>query len=767
MKKPSIFCCLIPLFFFLSYPLGAKVQFTGIDLSPDNRFLFTAESLGARQKALFVSRLDDLSLQQLTAFPERLELLENNRTLQVRSVFGAVRIPVSGGLPRSILGFPSFAGGASVSGGRVENIAPSADGRWILQVEPVSSAYGNLALIDVQTGAKTIVASHVERPDMHFPACWSPDSRVFVYVHGNKLYYYAINAASISLVDEKYRLIGEGAINSVYWGNAGDFFYLRGSTVYRVRGSELFARTLYAGFLEIGVMAGQIPFDFDPSFDSFWIAPDSRSMLLAKGGRNIFYYPLDTKADTGNISLPYLMIPWSSYKLAVLWSPGGVITLVASVLGKNGGEIMAFRLNTAAPSMTFNGLAGPVGGGAALSPDGTKALFWGEKGVVLYDYINWRLLQTVSTRPAFSCIWMGNEEFITGDERRIERVRISGKRDLVCLAGTVEAAFEEAGNRILVREGGVWFATDGYSSWAEADHPAVKRASLVSDSYRVYLEKQLAGPYVNLPMIRDIRNVGTIPLFSAGGEESSAGISPAGGIVPSGRSMDIAVSSGEDNYFSYGRRNGTRELALCFDLYDDASGLPTVLDALKEFGIRATFFLNGEFIRRHPEAAAEIAGAGHEAASMFFTPIDLSDARYLVGGDFVSRGLARNEDEFFQATGGELSLLWHPPYYAVSADIIAVSAKAGYKTIGRDIDPMDWVSRGDARRIGLEQRSASEMVDLIMEQKQPGSIIPIRLGLLAGGRSDYLYNRINVLLDALTRSGYDVVTVSALLEHAR
>ncbi|MDR1903618.1 MAG: polysaccharide deacetylase family protein [Treponema sp.] len=761
MKKQSIFCCLITAALFLAAPLGAKIQFTGIDLSPDNRFLFTAEASGSRQKALFTSHLADLSLQQLTAFPERLELLENDKTLQVRSVFGAVRVPVSGGLPRNIMGFPSFVGGAPILGGRVENIAPSADGRWILQVEPVSPAYGNLALIDVQTGAKTVIASHVERPDMYFPACWSPDSRVFVYVRGNKLYYYAINASSISLVDEKYRLIGEGAINSVYWGKAGDFFYLRGSTVYRVRGSELFTRTLYAGFLEIGAMAGRIPFDFDPSFDSFWIAPDSRSMLLAKGDRNIFYYPLDINADTGNISFPYLMIPWSSYKLAVLWSPGGVITLIASVLGKNGGEIMAFRLNTAASSMTFGSLAGPVGGGAALSPDGTKALFWGEKGIVLYDYINWRILQTVSTRPAFSCIWMNNEEFITGDERRIERVRISGRRDLICLAGTAEAAFEETGNRILVREGGVWFATDGRSPWVEISAPAVKHPSLVSDSYRVYIEKQLRGPYANIPMIRNTRTVGTVPLFS-GIEEPSAGT------LPPESSVNLAGAlEGDDDYFSRGSRNGMRELALCFDLYDDASGLPTVLEALKEFGIRATFFLNGEFIRRHPEAAIEIAGAGHETASMFFTPIDLSDARYLVGGEFVSRGLARNEDEFFKATGSELSLLWHPPYYAVSRDIISMSAKAGYKTIGRDIDPMDWVSREDAKRIGLEQRSASDMVDLIMERKQPGSIIPIRLGLLAGGRGDYLYNRINVLLDALTRSGYDVVTVSALMEHAR
>jgi hypothetical protein len=59
------------------------------------------------------------------------------------------------------------------------------------------------------------------------------------------------------------------------------------------------------------------------------------------------------------------------------------------------------------------------------------------------------------------------------------------------------------------------------------------------------------------------------------------------------------------------------------------------------------------------------------------------------------------------------------------------------------------------------------MIDQVMEAKRPGSIIPIRLGILSGGRSDYLFLRLNVLLDALIRSGYTVVPVSTLIEHAK
>ncbi|MDR2101444.1 MAG: polysaccharide deacetylase family protein [Treponema sp.] len=750
--------------FFAPLRLPAKVVFSGLNLSDDNRLLFRAGSEGDGshvQDVLFLSRLTDLTLKQMTAFPEELELLENGRTLQVRNAFGAMRLPLSGGLPQGIPGFPAFAGGVPPAGGRVEGMASSADGKWILVIDPVSPAYGDLVLIDTLSGNRSVISYHVERPDKGFPACWSPDSRVFVYNRGGQLYYYTVNASSAPVVDERYRLVGEGAIGSVVWSGTGDFFYLRGSTVYRVRGSELFARAIYADFLEIGTVAGNIPFDFDPAFDAFWISPDSRFILLSKGRRNMFYYPLEPDDYHGgyDFSLPYLMIPRSCFALKVLWSPGGVVTVIASVLEEEGTGILAYRLSSGSGEMTFVPLASPVGSGGALSPDGNRALFWGEGGIVLYDYVNWRPLATISTRPAFSCLWVGNNEFIAGDEGRIEGVRLSGERWLICLSSAGEFGFEERGGRILAKNGGAWFVSDGNSSWTETANPSLRGASQVSGRYRVYLEKQSSGLYENLPMIRNTASVGTsvlLPGFTglAPAEESfGTGGAPASPDLP--------------GLFSYGRRGGAREAALCFDLYDDITGLPEVLDALNRFGVRATFFLNGEFIRRHPTAAWEISKGGHETASMFFAPIDLSDARYRIGDDFISRGLARNEDEFYRASGEELNLLWHPPYYAASAEIISAAAGAGYKTIGRDVDPMDWVRRDDVYRIGLYQDSAADMINRIMETKQPGSIIPVRLGLLPGGRQDYLFSRINVLLDALVRSGYSLVPVSTLMEHSR
>ena len=147
---------------------------------------------------------------------------------------------------------------------------------------------------------------------------------------------------------------------------------------------------------------------------------------------------------------------------------------------------------------------------------------------------------------------------------------------------------------------------------------------------------------------------------------------------------------------------------------------------------------------------------------MFYVPLDLSDSRFRVTGEFIARGLARNEDEYHKATGRELSLIWHPPWYSLSPEIALHAAAAGYRTVSRDIDPGDWMSREDALRIGMEPLFAAEMIDGIMDSVRGGSIIPVRLGLLPGGRKEYLFNKVELLLDAIIRAGYEIVPVSAL-----
>jgi peptidoglycan/xylan/chitin deacetylase (PgdA/CDA1 family) len=760
----------LPIFFLLvllTIPCEGRIRFSGLDLAEDDRLLLTAVSAGSgtvTQSALFYAQLPARSAVPLTAFPEKMELVEGGNTILVHNAFGSQRLPVTGGLPQTFSGFPGS--------GRTETAA-SPDGHRLLYVEPTSHARGTLILLDGASGRKIPVSFDVERPGRFFPAVWSADSRTFLYAKGGKLYFYTLQTTP---PDERHRIIGDGAINSVCWSSVisvgssrpgGTFYYLRGRSVYRIRSNELFARTPYGGFLEPGELAGIIPVEFDPNFDRFWIAPDGLSLILCKGGQNLFYFPLGTQETADFSFLPH-MAPRSGARLDVLWSADGIATVL--IAPPSGTGTLAYRFNTrgggtAQRNLTFETLDSPPDFHARLSPDGRRAAFWGKDGLYMYDYRNWNMQVRLASSPVFSCLWLNNSELIVGGAERIESIRLSSntaaERKLLCLASASRYGFEDPRDsktgRIVAFSGDGWYTTNGETPWMPHPLSAVREAALASGQYRVYLEGA-GGIFDNIPMVRNITSVGTFPLFEPITEPV---FNPRPDLV-FGRNPSRIDAAEENHVFSHGSRSG-RQVAVCFDLYDDASGLTIVLDALNRFGIKATFFINGEFIRRHPEEARELAASGHETASMFFAPLDLSDARYRIDSNFVARGLARNEDEFYRTTGKELALLWHPPYYALSRTIAEAAAAAGYRTIGRDVDSRDWIRSADAHRLGIGELSAAEMIDNIMDAKQGGSIIPIRLGRLEGGRTDYLYNSIDVLLEALARERYEAVPVSALL----
>ena len=290
--------------------------------------------------------------------------------------------------------------------------------------------------------------------------------------------------------------------------------------------------------------------------------------------------------------------------------------------------------------------------------------------------------------------------------------------------------------------------------WAPAPDAKARPASGANASWRLYLDSS-AGFFSNMLYIRSATGPGgTKPLL----REPSTRFDPLGA---------AADPIPEGPVVSHGSRSGAREVALVFDAIDTLEGLPEILAVLDRYGIRATFFINGEFIRRHPSAVNEIVKAGHQAASMFFTAWDLTNAKYRIDEDFLVRGLSRNEDDFYNATGQELSLLWHAPWYVSSPLIVSSAEKAGYKTVAPDVTVLDWVTKEQGLKMPGLYHDAAWIIENIMAQKKPGSIIPVRVGHPEGTRSDWLCDKVDLLINALVESGYRLVTVDTLLAHAR
>ncbi len=777
MKRSIAF---IALGLSLSSSLWAELEYMGLDLGKDDSLLFSARTEmpgDGSYDTLFASDLGGSSTAQLTVFPEQVTLVEGGARLQVQNRFGLFRSDRSLSGLAPVAGYPAYARGSSVRQGRLLPCSASPDGAYVLSVVPSSAAYARLVLFDVAKGKETVVASKVGYSIEGLPARWSPDSRNFAYAKDGSIYYYSVDQLSGSRVlDEEYRRIGDGRIQCVRWGSDGSLFYLKETALFRILPAEFFTQALYRGAAGMGVLAGKTPFPFDPNFDDFWVSRDGSRIILCKGGRNLFLIYLDPDdfgSDPRVTALPYLFLQGDTMVRDVLWPSGGAVTVFTGSLRDGSRSSGAYRLS-APPDPALVGLAPAVqqldAKGAielVLSPDESKIAVVTKEGVSVRSYLDWGLRGQVRAPGALHALWVSDDRIVVAGSSLIESVVLStGQRNLISLSQVEKYGRSDEGTFYAMAGGAPYrrpamageeiakSAASGKASgaWIPASSYAALPAATSSPGYRVYLDALAAGSYRNNLMVRSVKALGTRPIFPPPSTSYAA--------FPDRDEPRTSAA------FDHGSRIRRRELSIVFDAIGSAEGLVGVLNTLKDYGLTATFFVNGEFVRQSPGAARLLAGSGNEIGSMFFSAVDPTDSRFKIDTEYVRRGLARAEDEWFAATGKELSLLWHTPYYTVNSDIIAAGVSMNYGYVGRDVDPMDWVTRADVARLPGAYLDAHRIVEKVVAAAKPGSIIPIRLGTMDGGREDYLHRELGLLVDALISQGYQIVPVSTLIEHA-
>jgi peptidoglycan/xylan/chitin deacetylase (PgdA/CDA1 family) len=560
------------------------------------------------------------------------------------------------------------------------------------------------------------------------------------------------------VLGEPFRQIGEGSLANVRWAPTGALYYVDGSLVYQILGPEFFARSLYGGLLRAGTIVGKIPFPFDPNFDRFWVAPDGNAALLNKGGRNLFLLFLNTDdfTDAGQIlALPSLFLPRNTRVKTVLWSASNTVTVLAGSIeaGESNSTVFRLSVDQASSGMSFTRTQDTGVREISFSPDEERVALLTDNSVDVRDYESWQRMRSIALREPLHTVWIDNTRLAVGSRSTVEVIPTSaGTRTLVALSQADDYRLSEDGVPV-VEVGGRVFAYE--NGWKAADALPDRQRSVASASYRVYAESISSGSYRNVVMVRRVQGVGTSRLFPV----------PVRSYEPfPDRDEPVDLS-----YFTHGSRIRRREVSFVFNAVDSVEGLTEILTTLAAYNVKATFFVNGEFIRRHPAALKEITDAGHEVGSLFFAYFDMTDRRYQMTENFVRDGLARNEDDYFNATGQELSLIWHAPYYFVSDDVISAGQSANYIYVGRDVDSLDWVPRRTDEGLSQLYKPAGELVERILELKRPGSIISMQVGIpdsTRTGRDDYLFQKLDLLINGLLERGYSVVPVSTLIEHA-
>jgi peptidoglycan/xylan/chitin deacetylase (PgdA/CDA1 family) len=184
---------------------------------------------------------------------------------------------------------------------------------------------------------------------------------------------------------------------------------------------------------------------------------------------------------------------------------------------------------------------------------------------------------------------------------------------------------------------------------------------------------------------------------------------------------------------------------MTFDDGPHATLTPKLLDLLARKKIKATFFVLGENVARHPEILKRAVAEGHEIGNHSWSHPNLAK----LSNDALRSQLQRTDDIIAQAIGSHPTLM-RPPYGELTPKQRQwVNREFGYKVILWDVDPMDWREPGP-----------SIVAQRIIKGTRPGSIIlshDIHAQTIAAMPETF---------DTLLAKGFKFVTVSELLSLA-
>lgn len=194
---------------------------------------------------------------------------------------------------------------------------------------------------------------------------------------------------------------------------------------------------------------------------------------------------------------------------------------------------------------------------------------------------------------------------------------------------------------------------------------------------------------------------------------------------------------------------GRSLVALTFDDGPDPSTTPRVLEALRERGYRATFFVIARKAEQHPELVKAMVEAGHELGLHGYAHDRLT--AWHTPSRIVA-DIRQAQDVVERLTG--LRVFWYrPPIGHVSPRTAAAVRMA-------NVELVTWSVRG---LDGLRRSSPKRAADRVKRKLHDGAIIMLHD---ASERGDFVpggVNAINTILDAIARRGFTSVTLSELL----
>lgn len=182
-------------------------------------------------------------------------------------------------------------------------------------------------------------------------------------------------------------------------------------------------------------------------------------------------------------------------------------------------------------------------------------------------------------------------------------------------------------------------------------------------------------------------------------------------------------------------------VSLTFDAAWGNEDTQLLIDILEKYGVKATFFVVGDWVDKYPESVKALSDAGHEVMSH---SDDHAHFSQLSSEQIVSNLNSCNDK--IEAVTGVRPTLFRCPYGEYDDHVVETVTGMGMYTIQWDVDSLDW-----------KDYDASTIFQRVTSAVSPGSIVLFHNAAL------HTPEALPDIIETLLADGYSIVPVSELL----
>ena len=200
-----------------------------------------------------------------------------------------------------------------------------------------------------------------------------------------------------------------------------------------------------------------------------------------------------------------------------------------------------------------------------------------------------------------------------------------------------------------------------------------------------------------------------------GAAEPAAGITDWGLSFQSEGAPPVANASQEylRNFDAlYVGDTNQKEIYITFDAGFENGNTERILDALKKHGVKATFFLVGNYFETQPELVKRMAEEGHTIGNHTYSHPDMSKI-----GDIQSfqTELQKNEALYRDILGSEMPKLYRPPQGKFCEENLKMAQQLGYSTVFWSLAYVDWYTD--------DQPTPEQAFSKLLPRIHPGAVV--------------------------------------------